>query len=202
MKKINSILVAVLFSLFFTGCSFMNPEKDKGNSVGEVSDFEMSILNEINLARKNPKAYFDNYITPMKSSFSSSYYESCKNDMSGTSDLGSYSFKEGLYKIAKDHVNTQGTTTATGHNRTDGRTWNTVIAAAGTYSNAGENISYGVNTARGIVIQLLVDDGISTLGHRKNMLSTTFDSAGVAFGEHKGYRCMCVIDFARNWKDK
>lgn len=77
-----------------------------------------------------------------------------------------------------------------------------IIASAGTYSAAGENISYGVNTARGIVIQLLVDDGVSSLGHRKNMLSTTFDSAGVAYGEHKYYRCMCVIDFAKNWNDK
>lgn len=113
-----------------------------------------------------------------------------------------YAYNEGLYKVAKAHVDTQGKTSLTGHDRTDGKTWSAVISSAGTYSNAGENISYGVNTARGIVIQLLVDDGVSSLGHRKNMLSTTFDSVGIAYGEHKGYRYMCVMDFAKNWKDK
>lgn len=180
--------------LLFSGCS-----------IGEIDSalvFEMSILDEINLARSNPKAYFDNYIAPQKNKFSAAYFNSCKQDMYSAGSLGRLSFQEGLYKVSKDHVNTQGPAGTRGHDRTDGRAWQTAISEYGSYYSVGENISYGKNTAQDIVIQLLVDDGVPSLGHRKNILNPVYDSAGCAYGTHKTYRYMCVINFAKNWRDK
>jgi uncharacterized protein YkwD len=58
-----------------------------------------------------------------------------------------------------------------------------------------ENCSFGKSTAKDIVMQLLIDEGIASLGHRKNILNEKYTLIGVAFGEHKKYRNCCVMDF-------
>jgi uncharacterized protein YkwD len=59
---------------------------------------------------------------------------------------------------------------------------------------AGENISYGASGLQ-IVIDLIVDDGVSSRGHRKNILDPAFRDVGIAVGPHRRYGTMCVIDF-------
>lgn len=66
----------------------------------------------------------------------------------------------------------------------------------------GENISYGYDDARKIVIQLLEDDNVLNRGHRKNILSRAFTHVGIGCGTHKRYNYMCVQDFAERYKDK
>lgn len=58
-----------------------------------------------------------------------------------------------------------------------------------------ENCSFGKSTAKDIVLQLLIDEGIASLGHRKNMLNPQYTKLGVAFGPHKKYRNCAVMDF-------
>jgi uncharacterized protein YkwD len=59
-----------------------------------------------------------------------------------------------------------------------------------------ENIAYGENPARAVVIQLLVDDGVRDRGHRDNILDPKWTIEGVACGPHRDYRQMCVMDYA------
>jgi len=58
-----------------------------------------------------------------------------------------------------------------------------------------ENCSFGKSMAKDIVLQLLIDDGVASLGHRKNILNPVYTKLGVAFGDHKKYRKCCVMDF-------
>lgn len=58
-----------------------------------------------------------------------------------------------------------------------------------------ENCSFGKSTAKDIVLQLLIDEGVASLGHRKNILNAEYTRLGVAFGDHKKYRKCAVMDF-------
>jgi uncharacterized protein YkwD len=59
---------------------------------------------------------------------------------------------------------------------------------------SGENIDYGA-TGLQVVIDLIVDDGVPSRGHRRNVLDPAFRAVGIAVGPHRTYGTMCVIDF-------
>lgn len=58
-----------------------------------------------------------------------------------------------------------------------------------------ENCSFGKYIAKDIVMQLLIDEGVASLGHRKNILNAAYTALGVASGDHKKYRKCTVMDF-------
>lgn len=58
-----------------------------------------------------------------------------------------------------------------------------------------ENCSFGKYRAKDIVLQLLIDEGVASLGHRKNILNPNYSKLGLAFGEHKKYKKCTVMDF-------
>ena len=55
-----------------------------------------------------------------------------------------------------------------------------------------ENISYGCETALETVMQLVVDDGVSSRGHRKNLLNRDYEYCGYYTGMHSKYDCQTV----------
>ena len=63
------------------------------------------------------------------------------------------------------------------------------------FLSTGECISYGEAEARGIVISLLVDDGVPSRGHRKIILDPKFSAVGISAGKHVVYSAMCTLDF-------
>jgi uncharacterized protein YkwD len=84
-----------------------------------------------------------------------------------------------------------------GHKGRDGsQPWDRMARFGKWIGRAGENIDYGVRDARAIVVRLIVDDGVRSRGHRKNIFSRDFRVAGAASGYHATYGGMCVINFA------
>ena len=64
---------------------------------------------------------------------------------------------------------------------------------------AGENLAYNGNAVKdpaSIVTQLVIDTGVPSKGHRKNIFSTAFTIMGAAVGNHKQYSKMVCEDFA------
>jgi len=60
---------------------------------------------------------------------------------------------------------------------------------------SAENCSFGKYRGKDIVLQLLIDEGVASLGHRKNCLNASYTKLGVSFGDHKKYRKCAVMDF-------
>jgi uncharacterized protein YkwD len=113
------------------------------------------------------------------------------------------SWSDGLWLAARDHALDQGRTGATGHDGSDGSTMITRIARYGRWlQTAAENIEYGSEDAREVVIALIVDDGVPSRGHRTNIFAPTLRVMGVACGPHARYRRMCVINYAGGFATK
>ncbi len=66
----------------------------------------------------------------------------------------------------------------------------------------GENIAYGKNTARDIVIALIIDDGQPARKHRKNIFNSSFNFAGAAYGPHARFGSVCTTDFAGAYTER
>lgn len=102
-----------------------------------------------------------------------------------------------LEKAARCHAMDIFDHSLVGHDGSDGSTSRTRIEKYAMWSGSiGECIDFGSNTPTEIVVSLLVDDGVESRGHRKNLLDPNFKLVGAVLGPHKIYSCACVMDFA------
>lgn len=189
---------------------------DTARNVDYLSEIEKDVVLEMNKARSNPSLYAELYITPRLKKFNGKTYngilltqegsavvEECAKYMTKLKPLSILNAEKGLSLAAQKHSSTQGETAQTGHTGVDGSTPFKRIEKYGTYKTAGENIAYGTNSGLEIVVQLLIDDGVSSRGHRKNILNAQFDATGVGYTKkHKTYGSVCVITYAGGYKDK
>jgi uncharacterized protein YkwD len=112
-------------------------------------------------------------------------------------------WSKGLAAAATDHVDDQGPIGGLEHLGTDNSTPARRASRYGRWiQGIAENIAYGENSARGVVIQLLVDDGVPDRGHRDNILHPAWGAAGVACGPHRRYRQICVMDYAARYVER
>ena len=222
MKNLVSLSFIKLSLLLFclTGFSALPYAQNSAkNGSGEPSQLEKEVVAELNLARTQPKAYariiadFSKYfkgkdlyipgeITLMTNEGISAANEAIKY-LNSQSPLPPLTISKGLWLASKDMVRMQEKTNQIGHKGTDGSSPTTRISRHGDWDiSAAENIDYGNSNARRIVISLIVDDGVSSRGHRKNIFTKEFRMVGVACGGHQTYHYMCVMDFAGSFKDK
>jgi hypothetical protein len=109
----------------------------------------------------------------------------------------------GLARAAGDHVRDQGPVGGTEHEGTDGSDPARRMERYGLWRGAvAENIAYGENPAREVVLQLLIDDGVPSRGHREALLDPGWGVSGVACGRHRDYGQMCVMEFAVGYVDR
>ena len=92
---------------------------------------------------------------------------------------------EKLSLSAKCHALSSGKVGHVGHDRID-TTCKSIFW--------GECISYGAANGKDVVYQLLVDEGVPSLGHRKICLSE-LSIIGVSIQNHKIYGSNAVLDF-------
>ena len=92
------------------------------------------------------------------------------------------------------------------HVGTDGSNpWDRVNRYGSWLITIGENIAYGTyesDDARDVVMQLIIDDGVRTRGHRDNIFNAEFQVIGVSCGEHTTFGSMCVMVYAGGYHER
>jgi len=184
-----------------------------------LSVIEKQVLYETNLARSNPRfyaqkirkrlRYYDGRLLRRPGKINIRTREGKKavieaiNYLMKVRPMGKLKASKGMSIACRVHVKDQGRTGKIGHYGSDGSSpFDRMKRYGKILITAGENLSYGPSTGEDIVIQLIIDDGVSNRGHRKNIFNEKFTVIGIAFGFHPRYGKMCAIDYAGGFIDK
>lgn len=179
---------------------------------------EKDVILEVNKLRSNPARYAELYLVPYKQYYSGRDIEipgritivtkegvaplnQCIEQLKNSKPLPILDPAKGLCRAAGDQARDQGKTGNVGHTGSDGSTMTDRINRYGKWNfKIGENIDYGHNIGREVVIALLIDDGVTSRGHRQNLLDASFHKIGVAIGSHPVYNYVSVMDFAGDYQ--
>lgn len=118
------------------------------------------------------------------------------NALIGQAAVPALVLNDRLSQAARDLVTDQTRTGGLGHTGSDGSTPGTRISRYGTWGvSYSENVNYGqVLSGREVIVDLIVDDGVPSRGHRTNIFDSSARVAGIACGPHRQYGIGCVID--------
>jgi len=163
---------------------------------------EEEVLKLLNQVRTNPQGFITLVQDYLKENNlnNNSYAKSLVADLKRCKKMGELQLSKPLTEVARSHANDMGKTGSVGHTSSDGTPFNERIRnKAKAKGMIAENCEYGHDTALDIVMALLIDDGIKSLGHRKNILEPKYRWVGIAIEPHKTYRTNCVMDFAESF---
>jgi len=191
---------------------------DTGASAEYLTETEKQVVLEINKVRADPAEYAGRYLVPIRVFYHGKLFrvpgetaistnegiaalDECIRELQQTRPLQALAPRKGMSLAARDHAKDQSRTGATGHTGKDSSSASERINRYGKWDiAAGENIDYGNGNSRMIVVSMLVDDGVPSRGHRRNLLDKAFNFIGLSVGSHPIYRHMCVLDFAGAYK--
>lgn len=187
---------------------FTEEEMKRANTAAEadyMTQEEKEMLKMCNLARIDGKRFAQEYLQPYFKGKTSEYIESLYRDLEGIKNKTLLLPAKELYGTASNHAEDMGTNHFFSHNSSNGATSSDRLR--GIIPNAiatAENIaakSSATNAALEFLVQLLVDENLENLGHRKAILglqSKEYNRIGVVIRKYDGwkYKYFCVQDFA------
>ncbi|SRR6266404_277685 len=191
-------LATLVFPLSFTQA------KENAATADNESVSAAAVLREVNLARENPKLYatFVAESRPFHMIERGRAVDEAVRFLQKTRPLQPLTLSSGMSRAAADHCAEQ-VEGQLGHDGGDRSSPGDRINRYGSWSTTwGENISYSRKTTREVVLALIIDDGVRSRGHRKNIFNPKFNYAGAAFGLHARYRTVCTIDFAGGYAER
>jgi uncharacterized protein YkwD/glutaredoxin len=168
---------------------------DTARNADYLTSDEKEVILILNKARTNPPLFARTYLEARRNS--GNYARECYQQMLTMAPVGALRPSKALSGAAKDHAMDMGQNGRTGHVGTDGSNMSARIRRHGQWQRTiSENCSYGHSNPMEIVLQLLIDHGVPSRGHRKNILNGSSNYVGVSIQPHNGYRFNCVQDFA------
>ncbi|WP_324081334.1 CAP domain-containing protein [Geomonas sp.] len=190
-----------------------------GSSGASSDRFARDLLTETNLARTNPQRYAG-FLRSLRRNFSGKLYRIpgsanmvvTNEGVAAVDDaiafleeqrpIAPLKWSQGLAEAAADLVREQSQTGGIGHYGDSGDMEKRIDRHGSWNRRIAENIGYGPDTPRLMVMELIIDDKVPDRGHRKNIFNRSLSVAGAACGPHPRYRNMCVMDFAGGFSEK
>eukprot|EP01064_Diplonema_japonicum_P011724 TRINITY_DN1916_c3_g1_i1.p1 TRINITY_DN1916_c3_g1~~TRINITY_DN1916_c3_g1_i1.p1 ORF type:complete len:623 (+),score=84.12 TRINITY_DN1916_c3_g1_i1:52-1920(+) len=231
LLKENWIAMGVSFSNRIATISFQrkgshdndrgeNDKKIPGTGSDLLTSLEEQVFHELNTARTDPKKYMT-YISEKLQLINADNmyceeglpmvvlnegrpaYEEAIRFLDKIEPLEQYTgVALGLQKAAAGHSKDCSENNIAGHTGSDGSTLQSRVEKQGEWSvTLMENISFGESTARNIVIQFIVDDGVASRGHREAIFNPNGTLVGISAASHPTYKHCCVVDFAGGFTD-
>ena len=148
-----------------------------------LSEREKQVYYYLNLVRLAPRLFAETYLSNCKTS-KDPYESGLYSELLKLKTLPLLKPNQKLFESAKCHAIESGEKGYVGHDRFKCIKY-----------FMGECCQYGVSEALDIVIDLLVDQGVSSLGHRRICLSPGYTELGVSIQPHKSYGVNAVLDF-------
>lgn len=157
----------------------LSPNIDLPSNLNFLKDEEKQMIAEINLVRSNPAGYIpfiEEYKKELRTHSNYGTAVQAANELieelRSTSRLSQLSPIECLYEAAKKHGEDLRKAGKNDHVGTDGSwPWDRVERECPLTEKGNENLVGGPESVRKAVILLLVDNGISSRGHRKTLLN-------------------------------
>jgi uncharacterized protein YkwD len=206
MKKIYFFLVFSILTVF----TLVIPTKAQEDFAKE----EAELLVLINQLRTNPSLFLKQTVLPYlsnnypeqenyrinKDSVTNTYIKSLLTDLRNTKPMRALTFDNCLNTQAQMFASDMGVYGETGHNSTRVGFFGKRFLKCNSKFSVGENCSYGFRQPLFILMQLLIDEDVPSLGHRKNLLNQDYSLIGISIEKHSKYQFNCVMDFA--WVNK
>jgi|GEM_PF-337967 hypothetical protein len=165
----------------------------------ELSDTEKRMVFYINLARMDGKR-FAKEIIPLYVHYNpyvnmeSEYFRSLLRELVLLEELPPFLVHPLLNRLAKEKAISLKNETHISHSGSDER-FDKIFKAGGLA--AGENIQAGDEDPLNVVMSLLVDEGVSDYGHRRNLLDSYFSHIGLSHGSQRIYDYITIMEFAK-----
>lgn len=166
----------------------LNTAKD----VSYLSQNEKEIIWILNQVRHSPQLFLSSVLLNPKSKYyvpvnrRNYYYSSLIGELKNAKSISTALVaNEKAFESALCHAVESGKAGYVGHDR---------INNCKSYF-MGECCQYGYDDPMAIVLALLIDNNVPSLGHRKICLSPDYTSMGVSIQPHTTYRFNAVLDF-------
>jgi hypothetical protein len=223
MKRLLPLLILLFISIIaWSQKSTEWPIKklDTAREVNYLSDDEKDVILELNKVRYDPAKYARERMNWMgiyyegkllkipekdilETEEGKSAFDNCIKVLEQSKPVPLLYPSKGMSKACSLLVYDQSQTGATGHHGSGNTSPIDRVKNFGIFEgNYAENIHYGDCEPVFAVISLLIDDGVRSRGHRKNILDPSFNFTGAAIGNHKTYGKMCVNTFATSFREK
>jgi uncharacterized protein YkwD len=148
---------------------------------------EKKVIHVLNLVRMNPKLFASTVISSDYYYKDNSYFNSLLSTLEKMEYLPLLGPDNKCFTSAHCHAASVGKVGYTGHNRI-------TVACRKAQFFQGECCQYGYTDPVDIIVNLLVDEGVPSLGHR-NICLGSYNALGVSIQPHKTYTVNTVMDF-------
>ncbi len=191
---------------------------NSGANVEFLSDAEKNLILAMNIIRFDPPKYSRLYIYPRLQYFQGTSFhfpgkvplrtkegiEAVRElylELLDTKPMEIFIPSRGISRASKDHAVYLKNTGQTSHEGQGGMSAR--ISKYGQWKRGiAENLQWAASNAHEAVVSLMIDDGIRSRGHRKNILNPAYRLVGVGVEPHPRWQISYVINYAVEFIEK